>query len=349
MKHQTALLLACALGLLPGTGCRKSSSGTSAPEPPITGRPSDPPAELKPEWKLGRRYVMRMDSTQTAEMNFGRQQGSQETTVSLDYAVAVSNAPQGGRGLEMEIRALAVDILSGDRSIYHFDSLNKAVPNQGPGVELMQRIIGGRLWFLVDSNATVSRVDGIKELMERAQGDPGQETAGQRRNWMSGVLQRIFNADYFSQMVDAGLLPGSAVRIGDTWTRQREIDVGLLGRLVVSATNTLKGWQEHEGKKCARIEFKGTLGMRTGKAEGPFALVGLTLQDGQITGRAWFDPAIGLPIETIQEQSCNVSGTLPNFGRRNNPQATNAGPQKFSFPWRQTVSTSLASVEETGL
>jgi hypothetical protein len=282
----------------------------------------------------------------TAAMNFGRQPGALETTVSMDYALVATNAPANGRGLDMEIRALSVDVLTGERSVLHFDSLNKAVPNAGPGADLLQQVIGGHIRFLMDSNNAVASVEGIKELMERVQGDAGSGAADQRRNWTSGILQRIFNADYFGQLVDTGLLPGSATRIGDTWTRQREIDVGLLGRVLLSTTNTLRGWQDHEGKKCARIDFKGTLGLKTGKAEGPFALLGLALQEGQVSGRAWFDPAARLPVETVLEQSCMVSFTRPNAGRRNNPQATNAGPPQVTFPWNQTISTSLAAVEQ---
>jgi hypothetical protein len=345
VKHHLTLLLGCILGLFSATGCRQSSSEHPIKEPPITGRRSDPPTELKADWKPGQRYVMHLDSTHTAEIGFGRQPTSQETTISLDYAVAVTNAAAGGRGLEMEIRGLAVDSHNGDRNVYHFDSLNKAVPNQGPGVEMLQRLIGGRIWFLMDSSNHVAQVEGIKALMERAQGDLGAGAQDQRRNWMSGLMERVFNPDYFSQMIETGTLPASATRIGDTWTHQREIDVGLVGRLVVCSTNTLRGWQEHAGKRCARIEFKGTLALKTGQAEGPLAFIGLTLQDGQVSGRSWFDPAVGLPVETVLDQSCSVSGSMPNFGRRNNPQGTNTGPQRFSFPWRQTVSTSLVVVE----
>jgi hypothetical protein len=341
------LLLPFTAALVLVAGCDKSSSGGSQKEPRITGKRSDPPAQLKAEWKPGNRYVMHLETSQTLQLNMGQRPSNQETTMTQDYALVVTNAPDGQRGIELEVQALTVDSQWGDRSVMRFDSLNKVTPNEGPGVEMLQRVIGGRLRFLLDSNNQVVKLEGIKELIERAQGDTGAGAADQRRGWMGGILERIYNADYFKQMVEFSSLPGTATRIGDTWTRQQEIDVGMVGRVLVSTTNTLRGWQEHDGKKCARIEFKGVVGMKTGKAEGVLALIGLQVQDGRVSGKSWFDPVLGLPVETAFEQSCTIAGTLPNFGQRGNPAArgTNTGPQKFSSPWRQTTSLKLSEVQ----
>jgi hypothetical protein len=329
-------------------GCSKSTSDDAGKDGPITGRRSDPPAVLKAGWKPGHRYTLRMDSLQTVTLNFGPQPTIQETEVSQDWALVVTNAPGGGQGVDLEIQALVVNSQFGDRVVYRFDSLNKATPNEGPGVELLQRVIGGHVRFLLDSNNSVVKVEGIKELIDRAQGDQGSGAADQRRNWMGGTLERVFNADYFKQLIDLSALPASAVRIGDTWTRQREIDVGMVGRVAVNTTNTLRGWQEREGRKCARLEFRGVLAMKTGQAEGVLALAGLGIQDGRLSGKSWFDPAIGLPIETTLEQSCMIVGSLPNFGRRNNPgQGTNSAPRKVSSPWRQTVTLKLEEAKAT--
>ena len=77
--------------------------------------------------------------------------------------------------------------------------------------------------------------------------------------------------------------------------------------------------------------------MKTDKAEGFLALLGLGVQDGRISGKAWFDPVLGLPIETSFEQKCTISGTLPNFG----PPGAKNKPQTFSSPWRQTTSLTI--------
>ncbi len=344
MKPCLLLAWSAALLALLAAGCGQSDSGRPGREAPIAGRRSDPPASLKAEWKAGSRYLMHLQSQQSATLNFGPRPAAQETDISQQYALLVTNGPDGSRGIELEIQALAVEMNMGEQNVYRFDSLNKVTPHQGPGVEMLQRVIGGRIWFQLAADNTISKVEGIEQLVEQAQGDAGAGAPDQRRGWMGGVLQRIYNADYFKQMVDLRGLPPTPVRIGDTWRWERDIDVGLVGRILVVATNTFRGWQEKNGRKCARIDSQGVLGMKTGKAEGLLGFMGLKVENGRLAGKTWFDPAAGLPVETVMEQSCVIAGSAPAGARRGNP-ASNAPPRQISAPWRQTVTLTIEDVQ----
>jgi hypothetical protein len=345
MKTHPLSLVGLAVFLLAGGGCKKSAAG--AEDAPITGRRSDPPVELKAEWKPGQQFSVHLEASQSGQMNFGRQPTAQENITFQDYLLTVTNAPEGRRGLELELQSLMIESHLGNQPVMNFDSLNKVVPNTGPGVDVMSKLIGGKIYFLVDSNNSVLQVEGVKELFER--GAPSGQTgmAAQQRVWMSGVLQRIFNADYFKHLVDLGSLPSGVVRIGDHWTRQQEIDVGLVGRVVANLTNTLRGWQQHDGRKCARIETAGTLALKPGQTPVLLALFDGKIEDGRVSGKSWFDPAVGLPRESVIQQSCTIAGTAPDFmsggrGRGGGPQSTNRGPQKLSWPWQQTASVKIS-------
>jgi hypothetical protein len=330
------------------TGCGRQAADEK--DTPITGRRSDPPVQLRAEWKPDRRYLLRVEAMQSMELPFPPgSKTAQDTMVQQDYSVTVTNAGNGRKGLEMEVTALVVQAHFGDQVVLRFDSLNQAVPNEGPGVEFLQRIIGGRIQFLLGTNNQVEKTTGIQELLGQMQGGGGNRGPGLRGNLMGGALQRMYGEDYFKQIIEVGSLPNTAVRVGDTWSLQREIDVGLAGQVAVSMTNTLRGWQEREGRKCARIEFQGTLTVKTNKVQGGMGLVGLALKDGRVSGKSWFDPALGLPVESAMEQSCQVTGTLPNFGRRG-PQAgqsTNSAPTSFASPWRQSVTVSITVPGDT--
>jgi hypothetical protein len=352
MKTTPLALVGLALVLL-AAGCKKSPADLAPKEPPITGHPNDPPVALKAEWKPGNRFSVHVETSQSAQMNFGRQPTVQENLTVQDYLLTVTNADEGRRGLEMEMQTLMIQARMGEQDVIQFDSLNKAAPNTGLGVTLLPKLIGGRIFFLVDSNNSVLKVEGIQELFDRAQGGEATGLAARRQEWTSGVLGRIYNADYFKQMVDVGSLPAGVVRIGDHWTREQEIDVGLVGRVVATLTNTLRGWQQHDGRKCARIEINGSLAMKNERSAVLLALFDAKLQDGRVSGKSWFDPVAGLPRETVLEQSCNIVGTLPNFlgfgGRGGRgPQATNSGPQKVSSPWQQTASIKITEPEPAG-
>ena len=354
-SRNVVLLASFSACLLWGAGCRKSTDNSSAQEAPITGKPSDPPVEMKAQWKPGRRYLMHLEMNQSMLMPWGRQPTTQEMSLGQDYAISVTNAPDGGRGLELEIQSLALDVGSGETTWLRFDSLNKVTPNEGPGVEQLEKLIGGRIRLLVDATNKVTNVEGVKELAARVEDTAGAAAGGRRGGRLLGgmlgpILQRIYSAEYFKQILEAGGLPQGAVRIGETWSVQKEIPGQLVGTLLLSTTNKLRGWQQREGGQCARIEFAGTLATKSGQVEGiPFGGA-MKVEGGQISGTSWFSPDLGLPVESAINQSYNVTGTLPNWGgpRRggtNAPvRANNAPPAQFTSPVHQTISVKLTEV-----
>ncbi|MBI5385023.1 MAG: hypothetical protein HZA90_10095 [Verrucomicrobia bacterium] len=364
MKANRHLLLSAALGagVLLAAGCRKSQDSDKPKDAPVSGKPSDPPAELKAEWKPGYRFVMHMEMNQNSQWQFGPRPTTQDTSMSTDYALSVTNAPDGHRGMELEIQSLALDVSFGENTIIRYDSLNKVAPSEGPGVDALDKLIGGRIRYLVAPNNEIVQVDGVKELVDRVEGTGGGAGAGGpgggRRGarglgMMGGALRGIYNAEYFKQLVDLSGLPKEAVRVGDHWTMDKEISAAAVGTILLRTTNTLAGWQEREGRKCARIEFTGTMSTKPGAAgaTGPAAAPwggGMKLEDGKVNGTSWFAPEIGMVIESASEQSYNVSGTRPAMGGRRGtnapPQATNAPPEKFTSPVKQTVSVKLVEV-----
>ena len=256
MKPNQSLFCCTALSaaLLLTSGCQKSGERVAEENAPITGRPSDPPVEMKAQWKAGQRYAMHMEMSQSGQMPWGRGTGGQESSLGQDYAVTVTDAPGGGRALDLEILSFAAEAGAGDRVWLRYDSLNKVTPNEGPGVELLDKLLGGHIRYQLDADNKVTQMDGVQELFARVDGGaanpaggPGARRGGGGRFGGGGplaILQRFYNADLFKQLVDVGSLPQSATRIGDTWTVQKEIIAAVPGALLVSTTNTLKGWQQ---------------------------------------------------------------------------------------------------------
>jgi len=341
MKTRTQTLLVwIGLGFLLA-GCGGRDNGET--EAPIKGRPSDPPVALRAEWKPDRRYLLRVEAQQTLELPFPPgSRTAQDTLIQQDYSVTVTNAEAGRKGLELEVAALAVQAHFGDQVVLRFDSMNPAVPNEGPGVDVLQRVVGGKIRFLLGPDGQVEKTSGLEELLGQNP-NGGNRGPAWRGNLMGGGLQRLYGEDYLKQIVEVGALPPGPVRVGDTWTRRRELEVGLVGRVAAVTTNTFRGWQVREGRSCARIDFAGTLTLKTNIASGGLPLSGLSLEEGRVSGKAWFEPSLGLPLAAEMEQSCRIAGTLPNLGRRGpaGVQGTNAGPLSFSTPWRQSVTLAI--------
>lgn len=342
------------VSLLFTTGCGQAPRGEqSTKDTPVTGKPSDAPVELKAQWKPGNRYVMRMEMEQSSTFQFGPRPATQDTSFGQDYALSVTNTTDGLRGLELEILALNIESSYGDNTVLRYDSLNKVTPNEGPGVDAFDKIIGGKIRFLMNAENQVTKVDGLKELMDRVDAAPAGGGGGRRGGrgglgMMAGVLRGSFTVDYFKQILDVHGLPSKPVQIGETWTTQKEVPAPMVGTLLVNTTNVLKGWQQREGKKCARIEFTGSITTKPGKAD-PTPWGGtMKIEDGRVTGTTWFAPEIGLSVETVVAQNYNLTGTRPNIAQRRGTNAsravTNATPEKFTSPMRQNITLKLVEV-----
>jgi len=361
MKTNSLKLAAIALVCIGFTSCKKNND-TAGKESKISGSPSDVPVALTPKWTVGQRYVMRMESAQTMQMpNFGPgggQPGTNTQTVennfSQEYSLAVTNAGDGNRGMEMEILAVELQVTAGERTQINYDSRNKVAREGGPVPEVFDRIIGGTIRYLVSPENKVLKVEGIKELFDRLDSpadDPAANpaanpAAGRRRRAAAGgapaMLRGIYNEETFKQMIELSGAPPKAVRVGETWNHTREVAAPTIGKLAVNTTNTFRGWQEHDGRKCARVDFTGSMNSSEGTNDAAMPMQ-MTLQDGSISGRYWFSPELGASVETSVDQSylVNVSGQL---GR--NPNAAEADASaSFSMPIRQHVSVKLLEVK----
>ena len=253
----------------------------------------------------------------------------------------------------MEILAFELVAARGDQEFINYDSGNKVAPGNGPMTDLFDKLIGGKIYYLVAPDSTVVRVEGVKELFDRVEppADASAGTAPSRRGGATGgaaMLRSAYNEDVFRQMIELAGAPPNSVRFGENWTTTRETSAPIIGKLTITTTNTLRGWQEHEGRRCARVEFTGTVAFGTNT--GPLAAF-MKLEGGSVTGRYWFSPDLGIPVETIfdQEMTLRMSNFGAGQGRRPRDgtaaeTATNA-PVSIATPMRQNISVKLVEVK----
>jgi hypothetical protein len=349
--------------LVPLAGCSKSG-GAKTKEFPITGKPSDAPVDLKARWQPGKRYVIRMELTRGSEVRRAnqRQPLPREDRLAQEVAITVTNGPQGNLGLELELLALELEIVQGERTLVQYATHNEVVSATGnPAIESLEKLIGGRLYYLLSPENKVLRMEGMKEFMERAEGRAPSSTAVGKppQPRRTSTVRSYYNPDSLRAILDLSGMPDKPVRIGDSWPVQREAGPtpGPGGALIVNATYTLKGWQEHEQKRCARIDITGTLAPKTGNTPARQG-VSSPLEKSKVTGQCWLDPVLEFPIETALDQSYTVNSVVAQLRQGTNApvqtrqgtnsppqgQGTNVPPQKVSSSARQTLSIKLVEV-----
>ena len=366
---QTSLVTLCGVVLL--SACREKKGAAAGREAKITGRPSDAPVVIEPKWAAGQRYVMRMESSQSyqlpdfAAMGRGGGAGAAgtnnpplENNFALEYGLVVTNAPDHQRGLELEILAVEMVTARGDQELANYDSRNKVAPRNGPMTDVFDKLIGGKIYGLVGADNKVVKVEGLNELLDRVDPAAGPNAgpgrgAGAGGMGGGGMVRGMYNEDTFKQLIEMAGAPPKAVRVGESWPYTRETEAPIIGKLTVTTTNTLRGWQEHEKQKCARVEFTGAIIFSTNAAASPLAAF-IKLQDGVVAGHYWFAPDLGIPVETVLQQNMIINLTVPNMGgqrrRGNNPPdgATTNATQSFSAPMRQNISVKLLEIKPIG-
>src|SRR5436305_1060281 len=253
-SRHTRALLAVALARITGWGCQRS--GTGSHDGRITGSHSDPPVTFQAEWSPSNRYVFHSEVTSSTEMP---RQGvpkpvPQESTLGLDYVISVGNTRSNGfRALELEITSVQFDASMGSTMLIGYDSLNKVIGTDGsPMAERLEQIIGSKITFQVSASNRLSNVKGITEITHKLYG------GGNAR--AQAFVRRLFTPQYLRHLIDLTFVPSDPVRVNDKWPGQMTLNPGaLIGSLTADVTYTFRGWQVHDQRKCALVEFSGAV------------------------------------------------------------------------------------------
>jgi len=270
-----------------------------------------------------------------------------DTTIGQEYALTVTNASEAGqRGLELEILALEVQTAVGDTEFY-YDSANKVLNNAGnPLAQTLSNLIGGKIHYLLSADNSVLKLEGTQALFDRVDNGGTAGRPNRQRGMAAGagfMLRRVYSDDYFKQMVELSGLPSHAVRVGEKWPVKRTVNGGLVGNLLLETENTFKGWQTHDGRRCARLEFAGTM-----KAAGTNSLLGalgqLNIENGKIQGTTWVDASLNLPVDTVLDENMDFKITLALGGGN---RGTNAPAQPLAGVTRLQISMKLLESDAT--
>ncbi|HXR05663.1 MAG TPA: DUF6263 family protein [Verrucomicrobiae bacterium] len=333
MNKNVFLITAALATSLCGVGCNKSGKLNQ----PSTVTTRTGATELKLKWPAGEHIVQSIAVTANMDIS-GTNLPSpvhQDMTFGEDYGLHVVSADaDGGHELEMEYLGLRMKIDQGGKSLIDYDSAkNSSNSAKDPALasvdKMFQSVIGAKIRFFTDASNQVERVEGLDTLMN------GLAAGG--RGDAASSLKSMFSEDSLKQMIGTEHLPSKPVQPGDSWPVQTDITMGNLGKVAMDLTTTFERWETHGQRNCARLEVQGSL---KGKANSGSAAPGMTfaVQDGDVSGVAWFDPELGLVIETIMNQNMNVNIAMPMPGRKN-------ATQSMAMAMKQEITMKVESVK----
>ena len=333
MNKNLILITATLASSLCWVGCNKSGK-LNQPSP---GTTPTGPVELKLKWSPGERVLQSLGVKMNMEISGASlpQPIHQDMTIGEDYALNVLSADaSGGHEVEMEYLGIQMKMEQGGKSMIDYDSRKKSssdgkVPQLAAVEKMFQNVIGTKIQFFLDASNHVERVEGFDALMSKlAVG--GQADA-------ASSLKSMFNEETLKQMIGAQHLPPKPVQPGDSWPAQTDLSMGGLGKVSMDVTTAFERWEMHGKRNCARLEFQGTMKGNPNPDSGTPGMT-MSVQNGDVSGVAWFDPGLGMVIDTMMNQNMNLNMTMPMPGRKN-------ATQSMTVAMKQDITLKVESVK----
>ena len=307
MIKNKILIVASLVAALAGAGCNKSGKLSQ----PSKFTPPSGPVELTLKWPAGERVLHSFDMKMNSEISIPGQANpmKQDITMGQDYALSVLPTPaDGGHELELEFLAMRMTMAMGGNTMIDYDSAKKPTsgrkdPMTAMFEKMFQKIIGAKIQYFMDASNQVERIEGVDALVARfGAGGATDPTAG---------IKSMFNEGYLKQMVGSSqYLPSKAVQPGDTWPVHTEMAMGPMGNMVLDYNFTLQSWEKRGERNCARMEFQGTIKSMPDTNSTPAGMT-MAIQDGSSSGVSWFDPELGMVIESDISQDMTMAMSVP--------------------------------------
>ena len=153
------------------------------------------PIEMQMKWQAGKRYVMRMESTQTSETTPPNQSKPvkqvQKMTQDFNFSL-VRELDNGGQQLQLEFESLAMEVGDGERKMFSADSTqDSALDAKNPVGARLRRMVGAHLQYFVNANGKVEKMQGYPDLVKQAAGENPKDQAAFRDMFNEKCARKI--------------------------------------------------------------------------------------------------------------------------------------------------------------
>lgn len=286
------LMIACGLA-----GCSKPNKAAEPlPKPVAEAVDPNQPVTIKLKWIVDKKYLFRMETLLGLNTTLPEPLDPKTNVIGLnhDYSVSVAKSlDSAGPELDLAMTAEKLFYQMAERNYYTFDSRQNIVHDTNDPVSpLLRGLLDGRLRCFTDTDGKLVKVQGFDAITARLdKGDPQ----------IKGPLEAIFSEKNFREIFDsiAAAQPADPVKIGGTWPVHVELEAPTIAGVIINATCTPAEWKSQGDRQCVRIEFQGQV---TAKPDAPGESSLSTIDDGTISGKAWFDPALGMVVNSRVEE-----------------------------------------------
>jgi len=277
---------------------------------------------LRYRWTKGEeiRYRLTTQSSSGGDLGIPVAGGSQlsmnQTTTETIHFVVEDVAADGKVTLREIIEAVRGDIemsgLGTPGTKTSFDSANGAATD--PAAQTAMAIVGVPITLIMSPTGEVEKVEGMAQVMQKL--SAGMPPAA------AGFLTQGFSDEAVKNMfADFPQFPARPVKAGDSWDRQRNISIPILGNISTTETYTMRGIENG----IARIG----VARKTNSEPANIGPITMKIEYVSSDGELLFDVARGRTQHLIGDtvQNINMTVTLPQGAP---PGFSSPGPIKSS-------------------
>jgi len=223
------------------------------------------------------------------------------TECAFEHILSVrGDLSDGGWEAGLEFVSQKVQSKSGPLPLVNYDSAGPPTLDKGmANAATMRKMIGKRLDYQIGANGKVRRNIDLTNFVSRI----GRTDEHIMEGWIT--------AQALLQYCDlAHDLPDNPVKTGDHWPIRTIYPIGAYGMIEMQAEYTFKGFEQHDGRDCVRLEYSGKTAATPLKwVSGIF----IGFDAGDVSGVEWFDVRHGMLVEKLM--TYQIAGRIYTRGR----------------------------------
>jgi hypothetical protein len=267
--------------------------------PPASARPQD---GIELRWRGAVGDVVRYRTTQQQTTEVAMMPEPVESVSAFVFRQDVKEiSPEGVGSLDLRYEAMRLEI--GGPLPMSYDSTRTgeaASENTAYLAAFVEPLLGATVHLKVDPRFQVLEITGLQEILEEAFEQMPEPAMG-------AAFKEMFSDESLRRMIEVNTFPEDRIAVGESWERDLEMEVPMLGTMTMSFENTLGGLEERLDESCARIDVAGELAL---EAESSAALpLEASLDDGDVSGTMHFALDTGYLVESSMETSMDLRFT----------------------------------------
>ena len=242
----------------------------------------------------------------------GNQEMRQTQTQKIALSVLKEN-PDGGKSLEIEFVSLSLEMDMGVMKI-SFDSeqpVDESDPVSAMLAPTLKKMIGHKIQVELDENNQIVSASGTEEALEKMMESLDPQAAPMLR----GMLDMFGSEDYVEGFIAPLKLPPHPVKPGDSWPAETTKNLGPMGVLSMDLQCQFESKAMRDGRETLSIIFSGTLASKANsEASGDGTMMGMAMEivGGEVFGRHWYAPEIGMIVDSNMQMDIKMKMTLPS-------------------------------------